>query len=361
MIIIKGISALILYFVLYFMLGSSIVWGFKKRDTSIIFKILIGFFSYYAIFQLVSLPFILLLKPLSYLMISWIVMMFIIVLAFGIQFYRQRERLSLERLKAKVGNIKINIVDIAVIGIVAILFCTIGFYIVTQVYQSFDNAFYIGTVNTALYTNTMHQYDPSEGILLESLNLRYALSSFGMHSAVMSKIFSLHPLVEMKVVVGSECFILSGFIVYQIGQTFFKEDKRFKSILMTGFFLLLNLFIFTEYMPSRFLIFRSFEGKAFCSNVILPFTFLICLLIVRNSKERFYWFLLLVIAISSNGISMTSMLLVPMLICLMLVPFFLYKKQWKHVWKLGICLIPSAAILLGYLLNNYGLLKIYIH
>ena len=111
-----------------------------------------------------------------------------------------------------------------------------------------------------MYTNTLSQYNPYTGKLLDYLNPEYLLETYQNHGAVMCQLLHLHPMVENMTVMASVVIILYQCIMYEIGRFLF-HGNRAKSTLMLAFLWLLNFFSFNLFTAAEFLIIRPSEGK----------------------------------------------------------------------------------------------------
>ena len=86
-----------------------------------------------------------------------------------------------------------------------------------ETYAIWDQSYYLGDTATSLYTNTLSQYNPYTGKLLDYLNPEYLLETYQNHGAVMCQLLHLHPMVENMTVMASVVIILYQCIMYEIG------------------------------------------------------------------------------------------------------------------------------------------------
>ena len=150
------------------------------------------------------------------------------------------------------------------------------------------------------------------------LELRYALSSFYMNTAWISQITGISALVLQKYVTGVLCILLTNAVVYSFAMEVFQRDKKKSAVLVT-ITIILTIFWDVYDTTAQFLLLRNYEAKAYCANVVLP---MICYLLYRiwkNSEDHRNWMELFLVAFASVAVSMSSVVLVPAMIGLMLL------------------------------------------
>lgn len=347
----KVILLIILYMLIYLSVGTTILRIVNDRDFSFSKAVIIGFFGYYGCFQFVALPLIFMKKPLHLLANIWKVFLpaaMIIMLCISFKIW-----MAYLVAWRKKHNWKSFAIWILIVFIIVELI-----YSGCNEKHTWDATFYIGTINTALTTDTMYQIEPYAGIKYTVLNMRYALSGFGMHDAVMCKLFNIHPLIEIKLVMGSIDILLANVVVYLIAQTIFTKNVELWYIMpMINLIYTFN-FMGTSMTNATFLFFRSYEAKAFCGNVIVPVVIWLCLCLWRNICENKYWKLLCLIMFSCCAISMSSMLIAPILVFSMLFPAIIIERKAKKIIWLLVGMVPCASVAVLMLLYQKQILLI---
>lgn len=341
---------ILIYILAYLSFGSLLL----RRCQSICFSfakaIGIGFFVYMGCFQLIALPFTLLLQPLHILTCIWTILAGAIVIFACVINFKQ----WVEHAKHWYQSHKHPLL-IVFLGFV-ILECL---FVCMSDSLTWDSTYYIGVVSAAIQTDTLYQIDPYTGVATDILNFRYALATLGTHSAVFCKLFHIHPLIEMKLTVGTIDVLLSNCIVYEIAKTIFMK-KRYLWYLIPALHIVFVFWFYTPYSESLFLVFRGYEGKAFCGNVIIPMAIWICINLWRDIQNKDYWAMLFVLTFSCNTISMSSMVIIAVLLAAFLLPTIFLEKQYQRIWTLLICEMPCLIVCLIMLLYRKQLLYIYI-
>lgn len=344
-------GCVIIFFIYIFTVLGMMASRIIRRNSTLSESLLIGFFTYYLLFQAVALPMVLLKQSVSLLCGVWVGVLIAIVAASCVFLIRSRlEYLSYVSIREKnMGNIKCYLVVIAVVIIFSYL-------VIIQDYWEWDTAFYIGTINTSVKTDTMYLINGESGKPEKVIPFRYALSCFYMNSAVFCRITGIEVVYFQKYVIAILCVILSFIVVYAIGKIIFHNNMK-NVALFVIFFAAINLIFGTEYTTSQFLILRAYEAKAFCANVVLPTIFWILMLLNNNLDKEENWRLLFLVMLSSVPVSMSSILLAPALIGIVLLAQAIVDKNGKYLKKTFICMIPNIVYLIVYFLYT---LKIFV-
>lgn len=353
MIIRRGVDMLhiliitILFFGIVWLMGS-VCLKICSKNMDNESPVFLGFFMYYALFQMVALPLIFSFSSLSKLSLLWIICV-VVLCSIGVWCVKSH----FKRIYIKeIFTCGISAIDILMIVLVMaqILLALV------QIYNGWDTAYYIANVNTAVKTNTMYVYEGSVGKLESVLNLRYALSSFYMHDAVIAQVFNIPGEIVCRYFNGIVCHAFSAYIIYKIGFFLWAEKKWAKLLVICS--VLVNCGITTVYFSNAFLMERSYEAKAFCSNIIIPAIIYIILKIYRAPDKQYNWIYLFIVNFSSIAISESSLLLVPLLNGCMLLGHCLIEKSARNLGKMIVCILPNILYLSVYFLYQIGRITI---
>ena len=352
----KSFSLIIIYLLVFLSLGSLVLYTLKEKF-SFSLAILSGFFFYHLLFSLVALPCILTRQTLTLLIRLWLPLLGAVLIAslwlcLGTVFAESRQRLS-----AAVGCFKtpqsLVLPGFAVIGVLFVLYLSVCSY-----YVGWDTAFYVRTTLHAVENDSMYTLDAATGTASSVLSLRYALSPFYMNSAIACRLLDLHPLLVQNLTDGSVCVLLAFAVIYRIGLLAFRGDRQ-KCCVVIIFAAILHVSHSSVFSSSDFLLLRSYEAKAYCSNIVLPFISYMMVRLWKEPDKRGNWLLLFLGTAASIPVSMSSLLTVPVLVggCSLI---WLFKRNWRALGKVALCLIPNLSYLGAYLLEHLGLITIYI-
>lgn len=182
---------------------------------------------------MVALPLILLQRPFHELVVLWLVILAVInILAVVIT---RRELGSL--LRTSVAGFWRNRGILLTAVILLVAFCC--WFHGTQQYFGWDTTYYIGTVDTTVLTDSMYVYNGASGAIMKTLDFRYALSTFYMHSAFLCKLTGLGGMLIQKFVIGTLCILMHGWIIFAIGRRVFPDAK--KALFMVGLVFVMHL------------------------------------------------------------------------------------------------------------------------
>lgn len=347
---------------------------------------LCGAFVYHSSFQALALPLILLRKPLSWLSLSWLaVLACALILGAAVTARRKRETADswsvilrkavfgtppgrdtsgqhsgtgeAGRYTGKMGEKR---AFSWITALMLILAAAQLYYIVTNDYLGWDTTYYVGTVGTSVSTNSMYCFDGESGWGRSAIDLRYALSSFYIHSAVWCQLLKIPAIVYAKLVQGGVLGVLANVAVYELG-IFLFSGARYKGFIkreripecaagMVIAAILLNFFYQSAYTTSDFLLNRALEAKSYCANLILPLVFLLGLDLWRQPERREIRISLFTVMLGSVAVSMSALLTAPALLTAVYLPVFWKKRSWKNAGYYLLCILPNAAYLAAYLL-----------
>lgn len=211
-----------------------------------------------------------------------------------------------------------------------------------------DTSKYIGQISTALYTDTMQQYEPYSGKIYSFFDWKNCFIVYEMHSAVLCKLFQIHPLIYVHRILASLEIAFVYIIYYNIALCLFNKSKV-KTNMTILFVMVINFFAYSLYSWSGFLFIRTAESKSMLANVILPLMLLWVIKIVNERKNNIF-FLLLGTIIMGLGISKSGAFIIPTALILEIIPILWINKRPKMVLKYSICFVPCILNMLIYLM-----------
>lgn len=312
-------------------------------------RICIGFFLYFALFQIVAEVMILTKQKLHVLGISWLVLLCLLVAAAGIMVYRNTQKApAIEARPSRAVRLLFALMTVAVL-------CECASAVLMQRNIGWDFAYYIGNMMTSVETDTMYLYDGSSGLLRSHLELRYALSSFYMNTAWISQMTGISALVLQKYMAGVLCVLLTNAVVYSFAMEVFQRDKKKTAILVT-ITVLLTICWDVYDTAAQFLMLRNYEAKAYCANLVLPMVCYLLYRIWKNSKDRKTWAELFLVSFASVAVSMSSLVLVPALIAIMLLAHLIVERRWDSALMIRgmLCLMPNVCYFAVYFASTKG-------
>ncbi len=325
-------------------------------------RLLFGFFLYFLLFEIVSVPLILLQQPFHVLCAVWT--MLIVVIAAAALFFLFRKgagRIGFFSEDISAWDVVLGLGAFGLVSMVTVLS-------VFHKYIGWDPSYYLGTMNTTLATDTMYLFDGADGTPEDVINLRYALSAFYMQFTYWCNMFQIPVRIAAWWLVRPLCSILSALIVYLIGMELTEKSsgKAFGFVIL---WVCVLLFWSDIHTTAYFMIIRGYEAKGYCSNVVIPMFLYGILCLFRKwqkgdrKKELMAWRKLALIAFSSVAISMSAMALVPMGLAVMGTTMLLVEpKRWADTMKKVLfCALPNLLVVMIYLLHAKDVLVVPVH
>ena len=366
--LLAAIAAIVLCF-LFLCTGSMIQKMRGKKDFSLSGALLLGYVVYFSLFEVICLVCEVALAPLSRLSVIMMTVGTAFMLGGVVYCWRSwllRVRSLKRRLRAHGW----------LLAVVIVLTLAVCFFALIYTDDSADSDFYVGMASTALYTNTIGRFDPTNGRFLKAINPRYAYALYPIHNAVVADLFHIPAIAAARSVMSVINALVSCLSYYKLGRILFaqKTDRNLtaeetgrmgdqgsalqirKTDVFTILLLLLNLFSATIYMPGTFLFTRTFEGKHLIVNMVVPLAAAACVAVFRGIPEdareqRFVFenlfFLLLAGVCFSASVSVPALM-----IAAALFPFLVYSKKWNMLLRLFLAELPFLVWAVLYILNS---------
>ncbi len=307
-----------------------------------------GILFFWASFQLISVPFIL--KGAAYRTVKVsVVSLWILVSLYGaVMLIRDRKALS-EELSGAFKALRSKDVFFLltlVLSLAAVLFQVFMAY--RMAYADGDDAYYVVVGNIAGSNGAMYTIDPYTGQSLNGLDTRHCLAPFPIWLTVMADLIRVHVGVAAHSLIPLILIPVTYLIIFRIFRILAPE----KAPLGVLFFAILQIFGNTSiYRNSTFLLTRTRQGKEALAEVVIPFFFLLFLLIMKEIREEnsFPFLLMIMTVIASCLCSTMGAFLVCIFAGMMgLLCGILRKKASLILWTF-LCCLPAVGYALLYL------------
>ncbi|MCR4656438.1 MAG: hypothetical protein K5770_09455 [Lachnospiraceae bacterium] len=388
------ILAIIVNFILYYLFGTVVLYK-KGVKPHFMYRIMVGFFAYYAVFFVFCVPVMKYYRPLSMLTGIWTVAAAVISLAGVLLIIRERLQkpvnapgsegrkdgyLSLAGVKAAVSWIKNNplfFAGMAVLILIQIILvsCTYNF--------TLDAAYYVAGISTNIDTNMINVYDPFTGAWQDHFEMRYFFATYSVQDAVVCQLTGISPLIWTKSVMSTVIIILTNMVYYLIASELFdtgilsgrKEDEQFAPhddemtrrkkntavFLMMAVMLFINVTFNTIYTSSLFLMTRTYEGKAIVGNLGIFSIFLLFIKMNDNDETGLIkpWLCVFLICFGASTVSSTANMLMPVELTVLFLPLIIRKKSYGWIPKYIACVMPGIILSLAFVLYVKGYFVFY--
>lgn len=320
-----------------FTLFGSLYLKMTKQAFSLWMSFLSGVFFYFGCFSLICIPCVLGRTSFQFMMTIWLIICAILCII--------AIRINYKNIYIKVCfsfESKINIWQGMLLLCVFICLFILVYFVIRNPYLGWDTAYYSKVVENAVNDNYMFA-SPSE----EYIEYRYALSSYYMHAAINAKIFGLHHLTTLKLVMGGLCVIYTIMIVVFALKLMVKQFYY----ICTGIIIwVAGVFAFNGmYNQSGFLLYRAYEAKAWCSNIIVPLLLIVGIQIWNRNGRYEYNKLFVLISATADVMSMSSLIVVPAAILCVFVPKIIVDRSRKDLKTMLLSLLLSIGYLMFFI------------
>lgn len=319
------------------------------RKHSLAFMWTSGYMISWALFQLVTVPLVLLHIPQGFVVVVRLFACCSLALAvLGLlMLLRSRKKsisLTLIRGEEESGTVRQHRIYWGIFVALIVLQLVLA---VVMNYRDGDDAYYVAVSTLTESSNTMYERMPySMGGT--GLDMRHGLAPFPVWIAFLARISGIPTVSVAHVAVPLTLISTTYMIYYQIGRQLFGKKKE-KLPLFLCFTAILTIFgNYSIYTAENFMLARSRQGKAALGGIVIPMIILLFFLILdreeKGQKDQWMLWLLLGAAVTAACLCTT---LGTMLTCLLLgitgVCSGLAYKKPGLVIKTGLCCIPGAA------------------
>ena len=323
----------------------------NEFDTGLVF--LFGICAMLSIFELIYLPFFFLGFSFTMLIVVCaVVLVGLSVLGWYLRYDKGGKRLArVEREKLSRGE-KLSLIIGGAIFLWQVLRLTLG-----AGTWNIDDAWYLTIANSAMESDTILRYDVVTGVEYDyskhiAENFEYIFCPWPLFWAVFAKIFSFHILVLMRTIMPGFFLALFYYVMYRLLSLLFggkREQTLMALALLAGFYEVSSV---AMNLRSTWIICYPWMGKGFGPSVLCPVTLLLWLTAVKSpagASRRLMW-LGVFLANVAGCVAASSCAELNLIIlgCWGLC-HVIREKDFACIWKLGLCVSPSLALMLGHL------------
>jgi hypothetical protein len=300
-----------------------------------------GHLLLWAVFQLVSVPFILKERPFTQVVFVYVAfagLLFLVgLICWIMKVFPLRE--NPESIRPKEYLTKV--LWLAFWGL--LIFQIIQVF--TMTYQDGDDAYYVVIASLTEESNTMYRKLPYTGGGTQ-LDLRHGLAPFPIWIAFLARVSGIRTVTAAHVAVPAVLIPMTYGVFALIGRQLFSGKKVHLPL-----FLILTevLVLFSDYSissPENFLIARTRQGKATLGNLVFPFLISLLLLLLKRLDQgekinRRMWILICASVLTGCLCSTMGALLCGLLLgAAGLLGGICYRK-WKFLLPMALCCLPA--------------------
>ena len=352
MIILKLLGLILLLLVVPSCIGLVLSNYIKTKYTDAS-NLIFGYLSMLAVLELIGIPVVILSNVGGY-KIFMTVFGISLVLVSILGVYLNRKNLNVSMLKSSIVNRTKSIKNLSLeskIYLSLIIICICFQLVMLFIYASMDadDFYYNAQALTSQQFGTMYRIDENTGRSIP-LDIRHALALFPMWEAFISSITHVHVAILAHKILPLVIIPLSYYLLFKIGGVLFPE-KIHSQLLFTLLMNVWRLFGFVSYYTTEtFFLLRTWQGKSFAGNFILPAILWIFLCLYESKESKGLYILLALTIISSGSSSSLAVLLSCLETGLLAVLFLIKDRDFKTFIRQILCCIPGAIYILIYAL-----------
>ena len=331
-----------------------------KKERGIGTVLLSGYLLWFALFELVGIPVVILKVYHGY---STLVIIFaavsLLLAAAGVGYYLISKKQGRELFKVQ-WTIKGNSREDK---LYALLFLII---VAFQLYMAFthasfdgDDSYYVVQGVIAQQTDTLYRINPNTG-RSAPLDVRHALALIPIWEAFIGTMSGVHATIIAHSVIPFVLLPLTYLIYFKIGQKLFKGKKESLPVFMILVALFQTFGNVSIYTNETFLLTRTWQGKSIAGNLIFPAIFWIFLCLFEKDDEKreeknksVFWWLLAALNLAAGVSSSLAVMLSALLVAGLAFLFTIKEHKLGILIKAGLACIPSAAYILIYLIISH--------
>lgn len=306
-----------------------------------------GWFVSFFTFELIAVPFILLERSFTALVITYTLLISALLVYAVLS-----SRGVWADYKKNICSIKTQPFLVKVGWLLA--FLLIGFQVFVAVFYEYydgDDAYYIATSVLTDTFDTMYLRDAYTGYIYP-LDARHALAPVPVYQAWLSRLSGLHPAIVAHSMLSAVWLVFMYCIYGQIGNRLLpitKKEGRAKSNFRPVFLILIALWFafgnISLYTAETFAMTRTWQGKGMMAGMVLP-ALLLCLICLSREKVSLgIWILYECVLVSAVFATSISFMLIPTIVGVFAVLIGLKKKSVREALKIFVCCVPC--LLLG--------------
>lgn len=321
---------MLLVLVVPFLLGMLPTSYVKKLHRTPAFIFVCGWLVMFSSFEVVAIPFILLEKKYSTLILVYsmvILVLLVISCMLGKDLFL--ELWGKYNLKAIISRIRMKPEKIlAFIGWL-LFWCGVAAQVYMAIFYEYydgDDSYYLAVPVLSEKYNTMYLRDTYTGYNYD-LDLRHALSPTPIFIGWLSRLSQIHSTIIAHSVLSVVWLLLMYFVFMEMSKYLFRKNKQYRPWFMCMLVLWYTFGNVTISTAETFIMTRTWQGKGLLAGVILPCIFLSYFMFAQKDVTLGTWMFFSFAVVSSIFATSVSFMLVSTMSVLALILIKIYKRN----------------------------------
>lgn len=346
--ILHWLILVLLVTVMPFLLGTIPVKYMNSFQRTPTMMYLCGWFVSFSVFELVSVPFIILERSFTEVMIVFSIVTLVLL---GASVWLGRDAIRRMFLWRHWQKRFLEMPKWTRLGwfVVILLIVVQMVHAVVFEYYDGDDSYYVAQAVMTNTFDTMYVRDNYTGYIYP-LDIRHALSPTPVYIAWMSKVSGIHPTIISHSVLSVAWLLLMYSVYAQLGKRLLAKNKEWQPLFMIFlaiWFMYGNISLYTS---ETFIMTRTWQGKGLMAGVILP-ALLLSLIYLADKKPRGgSWLLFITVILSGVFATSVAFMLIPTVVGIAAVLIGWQKKSAKTVLLMGAGCLPCILLAFIYLL-----------
>ena len=303
-----------------------------------------GWFVSFFVFELTAVPFILLEKSFTSLVVTYTILIAILL---AVSIWQGRQVFDMLLSNMKDGFKQPVSVKIGWIVVFVLIAAQMAYAILYEYYDG-DDAYYIATAVLADGFDTMYLRDAYTGYIYD-LDARHAFSPTPIYQAWLSRLSGIAPATVAHSVLAPVWLMFMYCIYAQIGNRLLWNKKNYRPvfmILIAVWFMFGNISLYTA---ETFAMTRTWQGKGMMAGMVIPALLLCLIYLAQEECSKGMWILLVCVIVSAVFATSISFMIVPTVVGTSAVLTGIRNHSIKHLLKMIACCIPCILLAVCYL------------
>jgi len=339
-----GLFAILLPYI-----AGRLIFPHEERDRGLAF--IVGMCAVFAVFEVIYLPFFFLKLPFSLLVAVYFVLAAGALVAGFLMHYKKKPLPAGEKQPMNRSE-KLCAVAFALVFVFQVLRVTAG-----AGTWNIDDAWYLAIANDTMYTDIIMGVDPVTGLAHDytkdvAANMEYIFSPWPIFWAMFSLLFDFPITTLMRTVLPFYFIAIFYYVLYRLSLFIFRGNREKTLMALCLLSVFYELSAVAMNVRYTWILFYPWMGKGFGPSVICPAALLIFLHCVNEeepARRKRLWLSLFMANLAGCMVasSCAELNLIALgcwgLVCV------IDKKNMSLIWKLGISVGPSLALMAAHL------------
>lgn len=222
-------------------------------------------------------------------------------------------------------------------------------------YEEGDDAFYVAISTITVDAETMYSKLPYTGGAGE-MDVRHSFAPFPVWIAFLASLSKVPAVTVAHIAVPIVLIVMSYAVYYLMGRHLLEKHREFLPYFMILTELMVLFGGYSVYSAENFLLVRTSQGKAVLANIVIPFLFLLFILLLEKiqtqGKAGCIWFLVASTMVVSCLCSTLGALLVCVLLGVVGLCAVVCYRKWSVLFAMAVCCaVPVGVAVLYFIMG----------